>query len=478
MRPINRLALAILVLAAPAVFARGNSDAAIDHVLSRVTFGPTDADRAHVREIGIARYLDEQLDPASIDDGALERRLAALPTLRTSTPALLTRFDPPRPLPRHDEVFPVTYPAPPAVKPPATNPGQVVSELQRAAFVRAAYSNRQLYERMVGFWENHFSIFVNKDKDRLYLTSFDRDTIRPFAMGNFRQLLGAVAHSPAMLYYLDNWQSTSAHPRYSRNGGPTRLYGGLNENYARELMELHTLGVDGGYTQKDVQEVARCFTGWTIYKVNEDGLFMFNPAEHDNGEKWVLGHRIPPNGGIADGEMVLDILAHHPSTAHFIALKLARMFVGDYPPESVVRRGAAAFLKSDGSIAETLRAILTSREFRDGRTFDAKVKSPFEYAVSAVRATGAQTDGGPAMLAWIARMGQPLFGRITPDGYPDRAETWLSTGTLIERMNFAIALANNQIGGTRLPPALVAKTASNSPDQIALEIGSPKFQMR
>jgi uncharacterized protein (DUF1800 family) len=347
-------------------------------------------------------------------------------------------------------------------------PQPIVSELQRALLLRAVYSRRQLYERLVHFWENHFNVYVNKDADQLYLTSFDRDAIRPFAMGNFRSLLGATAHSPAMLYYLDNWQSGIS--RGGLEGRPARRSGGLNENYARELLELHTLGVDGGYTQHDVEEVARCFTGWTIYKVYDAGLFLFDPSQHDDGEKIVLGHRIPRGGGIADGEMVLDILAKHPSTAHFIATKLARMFVADDPPESVVRRAAAVFLKTNGSIADTVRTILLSPEFKSRRSYGAKVKSPFEYAASALRALDAETDAGPALLGWIARMGEPIFGRITPDGYPDRAESWLSTGTFVERLNFAIALANNQIAGTRYQ--------TKQPRDVALMIGSPPFQLR
>ncbi len=436
----------------------------IEHLLSRVTFGPTAEERGRVEKIGIDRYIDEQLDPASIDDNGPDQRLRSLPTLRTATPPLLARFNPPS-VQLPETFLMCTPPAVAAIK-PAGGPQPVITELQRATFLRAVYSRRQLYERMVGFWENHFNVYINKDADRFYLTSFDRDSIRPFALGNFRALLGAVAHSPAMLYYLDNWQSGI--PRGAASGKPVRRAGGLNENYARELLELHTLGVDGGYTQQDVEEVARCFTGWTIYRVNDVGLFMFDPSQHDDGEKIVLGHRIPSGGGIADGEMVLDILARHPSTARFIATKLARMLVSDDPPKSVVRRAAAAFTKSNGSIAETVRAILKSREFRRGK--EAKVKSPFEYAVSAVRALGAETDGSPAMLAWIARMGGPMFGRVTPDGYPDRADTWLSTGTLMERINFAIAIANNQIAGT--------KCAAGDATQTALRIGSPRFQVR
>jgi uncharacterized protein (DUF1800 family) len=460
------------------VDARGHDPMSVDHLLSRMTFGGTEQDQRHVAEVGVGPYIEEQLDPSSIDDHPLDERLAALTTLRAATPPLIARFSPPKP--QMPIVIPIDLPlctgtsVLPAVtsKTNAAGPQAVVTELQRAAFLRAVYSRRQLYERMVRFWENHFSVYVNKDVDRYYLTSFDRDTIRPFALGSFRALLGATAHSPAMLFYLDNWQSGVA--KGPLLGTPRRRSGGLNENYARELLELHTLGVNGGYTQRDVEEVARCFTGWTIYKVNDVGLFMFDPAQHDDGEKTVLGHRIPPGGGIADGEIVLDILAQHPSTAHFIATKLARMLISDDPPESVVRRAASVFLETHGSIAATVRSIITSREFGNSRTYEAKVKSPFEYAVSAVRLLGADTDGGKPILDWIARMGEPVFGRVTPDGYPDRAETWLSTGTLLERMNFAIALANNQIVGTRYPK----DPSDHDATPVALTIGSPKFQLR
>jgi uncharacterized protein (DUF1800 family) len=470
--------VAILVISvAASIEARGGERTSVEHLLSRVTFGVTEEDRRHVAEVGSSRYIEEQLAPSSIDDHELDARLAALSTLRVATPPLIARFSSPRP--QSPLVLPIELPLctglslPSAVpKPNAAGPQVVVTELQRASFLRAVYSRRQLYERIVRFWENHFSIYANKDADRLYLTSFDRDTIRPFALSNFRTLLGATAHSPAMLYYLDNWQSGT--PKGPLLGTPSRRSGGINENYARELLELHTLGVNGGYTQEDVEEVARCFTGWTVYKVNDVGLFMFDPAQHDDGEKVVLGHRISPGGGIADGEMVLDILARHPSTAHFIALKLARMLINDNPPETVVRRAAKVFLETDGSIAATVRSILASREFANKSNYDAKVKSPFEYAVSAVRLLGANTDGARAILDWIARMGEPIFGRVTPDGYPDRANAWLSTGTLLDRMNFAIALANNRIAGTRY----TGDARDQDAEQVALAIGSPRFQLR
>jgi uncharacterized protein (DUF1800 family) len=213
---------------------------------------------------------------------------------------------------------------------------------------------------------------------------------------------------------------------------------------------LHTLGVDGGYTQKDVQEVARCFSGWTIQKPNEEGLFLYRPGLHDNGEKIVLGHKIPAGGGMADGERVLDILATQPATAHFIATKLARRFISDDPPPSVIDRAAAVFLKTDGSIRETLRSIVTSPEFFSPATYRAKVRSPFEYVAAAMRALNAETDGDRPVLDAIGRMGQPVFGRITPDGYADRADQWLSSGAMVARFNFASALATNRMKGTTI----------------------------
>ncbi|HKC62830.1 MAG TPA: DUF1800 domain-containing protein [Pyrinomonadaceae bacterium] len=478
-------------------------DQRIAHVLARLSFGARPGDFERVKAMGIQAYIEQQLDPDSIDDSALNARLGKLPTLALAIPTLIEQYTPPKPAPSPSPMpsaspspspSPAPKPAmlaseamqmnaspnqaatkmegqqqasemkkpeenagakpaeqkPPAPKPPARNPQMIVTELQRAAVLRARYSERQLYEMLVDFWENHFSIYAQKDADRYMLTSFDRDVVRPFAMGRFRDLLGATAHSPAMLFYLDNWQSSVQRKYPATKDKPARTVGGINENYARELMELHTLGVDGGYTQKDVQEVARCFTGWTIRKPNEDGLFFFNPAAHDNGEKIVLGQKIPAGGGILDGERVLDILARHPSTAHFIATKLARRFIGDNPPEAVINRAAAVFLKTDGSIRETLRAIITSPEFFSRSAYRAKTRSPFEYAVAALRALDAETDGDRPLLDWIARMGQPIFGRITPDGYADRADQWLSSGALLVRFNFASALAVNAIKGTRI----------------------------
>jgi uncharacterized protein (DUF1800 family) len=379
-------------------------------------------------------------------------------------------------------------------------PQFITGELQMSRILRAVYSERQLQEVMVDFWTNHFNVFAAKGADRWLLTSYDRDTIRPHTLGKFYDLLLADAESPAMLFYLDNVQSVSPNsqpgpqlrPETLRNPMRALLMSnnpqqqrpqqqqrrGINENYARELMELHTLGVDGGYTQKDVQEVARCFTGWTILAprgagaaaaalMGRDtrenaGKFIFRPAVHDNGEKIVLGHKIPAGGGVKDGLMVLDILVHHPSTAHFIATKLVRHFVSDDPPPGLVDRVAQTFMKTDGDIREVLKAIFFSPEFNSVDAYRAKVKRPFELAISAVRTLGADTNGGPQLHQWIARMGQPLYGFQTPNGYSDLAENWVNTGALLERMNFALALVSNRIPGTRVDLSRFVGDMANS----------------
>jgi len=381
--------------------------------------------------------------------------------------------------------------------------------------LRAVYSERQLQEVMVDFWTNHFNVFAGKGADRWLLVSYDRDTIRPNAMGKFSDLLLATAQSPAMLFYLDNFQSVSPNAQL---GGGNRLRvqrgllaqllmgdrdnsrplvrmsndphqqrpqlqarRGINENYARELMELHTLGVEGGYTQKDVQEVARCFTGWTIFAPRGGGAaaeatmnrpradmlrenagkFFFNQRAHDDGEKVVLGHKIPSGGGIKDGLMVLDILAHNSATAKFVATKLVRHFVSDNPPAALVDRVAATFTKSNGDIRETLRAIFFSPEFNASEAYRAKVKRPFELAISAIRTLGAETNGGPQLHQWIARMGEPLYGFQTPNGYSDTAESWVNTGGLLERFNFGLMLASNRIPGTRVDLKRFVGNAAN-----------------
>jgi uncharacterized protein (DUF1800 family) len=329
----------------------------------------------------------------------------------------------------------------------------VLTNLQQQKVLRAAYSERQLEEVMVDFWFNHFNVFAGKGQTRVYLTEYERDTIRPRVLGSFRELLGAVAESPAMLFYLDNWRSSAPVEPRERRGMPrppqTRRRSGVNENYARELMELHTLGVDGGYTQQDVQEIARAFTGWTIANPREGGRFVFNPRMHDTREKTVLGQRVRAGGGRTDGEQVLDMLARHPSTARFIATKLARRFVSDEPPAALVARAAARFTSSGGNIRDVVRTIVTSPEFFAPEARRAKVKTPFEFVVSAVRATGLETSNALPLVQALRGLGMPIYGSQPPTGYADRAEAWVNAGALLGRMNFAVALTSGSLSGGR-----------------------------
>lgn len=530
------------------------------HVLNRLGFGARPGDVERVRAMGLDNYIKQQLNPGSIADTTVQAKVENLPALKMTTPELYAKYPQPaallRQLERRGEMPKELAAAMDARKKgnaaPAANdtdkagddkakampideatvknaladdgkntearramrdyliknnlqpPQRLVAELQASRVLRAVYSERQLQEVLVDFWTNHFNVFAQKGADRWLLVAYDRDTIRPHTLGKFQDLLLATAQSPAMLFYLDNFQSVSPNANMgggmggrrqgqnrplfdllmgrraggnrgaqNPNAGPggnmpnpqaaqQRRPRGINENYARELMELHTLGVDGGYTQKDVQEVARCFTGWTIYDPrgfrsaaldgpdDRAGQFFFNARTHDDGEKIVLGHKIPSGGGVKDGLMVLDILAHHPATAKFIATKLARRFVMDNPTPALVERIAAAFTKSGGDIRETLRAVFTSPEFNSPATYRAKIKTPFELTVSSIRALGGDTNGSPAINQWIARMGEPLYGYQAPTGYPDVAENWVNTGALLERLNFGLALASNRIPGTRV----------------------------
>jgi uncharacterized protein (DUF1800 family) len=390
----------------------------------------------------------------------------------------------------------------------------VLTELGEQKILRAVHSDRQLQEVLTDFWFNHFNVDARKGQSRFLLTEYEREAIRPHVLGRFRDLLEATAKSPAMLFYLDNWMSAdpNAAPPIARarpgrgrflrpNGGrpqqpPDRMRRGLNENYARELMELHTVGVDGGYTQKDVTEVARAFTGWTIENPRAGGGFRFEPRMHDKGEKIVLGERIGPGGGMDDGERVLDILAGHPSTAHFIAFKLARRFVDDEPPAALVDRAAARFQATQGDLREVMRVILTSPEFLAPAAHGAKVKTPFEFVTSAVRATGADVSNATALVRTMQQLGMPLYQCQPPTGYKDTADAWTNAGALINRMNFALALASNRVPGTSVASsadsraaalpgvdfseatrATIQKGATGS-ERMALALGSPEFQKR
>jgi uncharacterized protein (DUF1800 family) len=335
---------------------------------------------------------------------------------------------------------------------------RIVGDVQSAKLARAVGSERQLQEVMADFWENHFTVFAGKGLTRLFIPAYDRDVIRPLALGKFRDLLGAVAKSPAMLFYLDQWQSAadSVHPTLAETHSPARQRigrrpRGLNENYARELLELHTLGVEGGYTQQDVIEVARALTGWTM-NPRQGAEFVFRPEIHDAGEKIVLGHRLAAGRGVEDGEQVLDILARDPHTARFLARKLAVRFVSDEPPPALVERAARTFLQTDGDIREVVRTIVTSPEFFSGAAYRGKVKSPFELVASALRALGARPDTSMRSAQAVAFLGEPIFGHQAPNGWPETGESWMNSGAILNRINFGLALAAG-----RLPTASVAR---------------------
>ncbi len=386
---------------------------------NRLTFGPKAADLAWIELHGVDAFIEEQLAFEQIDDSAVTQSLQKLTTLNQSP----------------------TQPAP-------SNGENVLLELQQSALLRAVNSQRQLYELMVDFWSNHFNIYFRLPSDYILKTIDDRDVVRAHAMGTFRNLLDASAHSPAMLMYLNNNTSIGKQP---------------NENYARELMEQHTVGIDSGFTEDDVLNVARAFTGWTVNQtVNKKpvvGVFEFLGINHDIYPKVVLGHRMQSIPGVKDGEAVLDILASAAASATFISARLAQRFVADNPPDSVIKLGADAFQKSQGDIRATLGAILHSQEFKS--SFGLKVKRPFEFAASALRVLNAQTDGGNTIQSFMQRMGQPLFSWPFPDGYPDTAEAWINSGGMLARWSFAKALASNLIPGTQVNLAgLVAQKGS------------------
>jgi uncharacterized protein (DUF1800 family) len=328
--------------------------------------------------------------------------------------------------------------------------GVVTGELQQAKLLRAVYSERQLLEVMTDFWFNHFNVYLNKDADQYLTTAYERDVIRAHALGKFKDLLSATAHSPAMLFYLDNWLSigpNSPQAVAANKGKPGQAAPGLNENYGREVMELHTLSVNGGYTQHDVTELARVLTGWTIQPLEQGAAFNFDAKKHEPGDKTVLGEQIPENG-VHEGEQMLDILGHHPNTAKFVCRKLAMRFVSDDPPQALVDRMAQKFLATDGDIREVLRTLFKSPEFWSPKAYRAKVKTPFEFIVSSLRATGTDLTNAAPLLGNLNKMGMPLYQMVPPTGYSMAASTWMNSEALIDRMNFALALSDGKVGGT------------------------------
>jgi uncharacterized protein (DUF1800 family) len=473
-------------------------DAVILHTLNRLGYGPRPGDVEKVRAMGLEKWIDQQLHPDRIPDPAVATRLSSLRTIRLSTGELLERYDIPREAKREIAAKRAEMENASEEEMRAARrefmqkyrsgmdgtPQEVVQELQSAKILRAVYSERQLDEVLVDFWLNHFNVFAGKGPVKFMVGEYEREVIRPHAWGKFEDLLRATAESPAMLFYLDNW--LSADPNAPRGGfrGRARRRGfgappepgqgqgrkrGLNENYAREIMELHTLGVDGGYTQKDVTEVARCFTGWTLRNPRQGhSQFFFSERIHDRGEKQVLGHRIK-GGGRNEGDEVIHLLATHPSTARFISYKLARRFVADEPPKELVDRAAETFRKTGGDIRSVVKTIVTSPEFASPAARAAKIKTPLEFVVSAVRASGAEVDDARVLAQRLATMGMPLYQQQPPTGYKDTADAWVSTSGLLARLNLALDLTGGKVRGVAVDPAAAVSAQS---------LGSPEFQRR
>ncbi len=548
------------------------ADQQVQQVLSRLAFGARPGDVQAVRDMGVDVWIARQLEPKKIPDASMDEFLKHFTSLDAKGGELEAKYPPPgqalaklaakegisrdsarlaskgknkKNAKDDDAMMAGSSPAGSRISAADSlkirQAGQesyrVVGELSSAKIARAVGSERQLNEVMVDFWENHFNLFAGKDRTRYYLPEFDKDVIRPNALGKFRTLLGAVAKSPAMLTYLDNAQSVadSGRPtlrsaqlprRIAVNSNAIRMQGrgaraqqmtigelmdrkllapqqearfsklspenlaelrsltlaqamqrqdllapklaarrpkGVNENYARELMELHTLGVDGGYTQADVIQVARALTGWTIAPVNQGGDFLFRPETHDAGAKMILGVQFPAGRGIEDGEEVLDMLAKSPATAKFIATKLARRFVSDVPPQALIDRAARTFLSTDGDIRETLRTIITSPEFFSAASYRSKVKSPFELVTSTLRAMGAQPDSTPRAVQFVARLGEPMFGHQAPDGYPEDGDAWMNTGSILNRINFGLAAASGRVPNVSLSDWAPGKELASLP---------------
>lgn len=535
-----------------------SEDQKIVHVLNRLGFGARPGDVERVKKLGLQKYIDQQLNPTLIDDAAAEAKLKGLDVFGMTTAQIFAKYPNPGALlrqleggrqaqanARNNSALTSGAMADPAAEQQMTadeqrERRQKLQELYREydlrpanqllpqiignRVLRAVYSERQLQEVMVDFWQNHFNVFAGKAAVRWYIPSYERDVLRKNALGNFKDLVAGTAQHPAMLFYLDNFESVAPQADSTAGrGGNNRLQEamrsgnlnarqrerikqrqgltdaeldarikqgqqvaqnrqrrGINENYARELMELHTMGVDSGYTQKDIVEVARAFTGWTIADPRgyrraaaemiqgeedmrlarlqrqagipddiESGEFYFNERWHDKDAKTVLGQKVS-EGGVKDGLKVIDILVKHPSTAKFIARKLAVKFVSDTPSDALVGRIADAFSKSNGDIKTTLRALFSDKEFFAPENYRAKIKSPFELAVSSIRTLGGNTNANPALIAMLNKLGEVPYGYQAPTGYPDTAEDWVNTGALLERLNFAVAVASNRIPGTRV----------------------------
>ncbi|MGA7622175.1 MAG: DUF1800 domain-containing protein [Candidatus Acidiferrales bacterium] len=484
-------------------------DEAIMQAMNRLAYGPRPGEVERIRQMGLDKWVEQQLHPESIDDRVLDQRLERYPTLRLSSKELLEKYPRPEQLAKQQGI--TKEQAQDQLKTrqetaesqvivtgnenldkaqqqlaKVQGPNRIIAELSMAKVDRAIYSDRQLEAVMEDFWFNHFNVFANKGDDKWLLTSYERDTIRPHTMGKFPDLLIATAKSPAMLFFLDNFLSAdpAAVARMQAQKDMRRRYQGafaggslptpgtfpgpatgpapgaatvavkkpdrgLNENYGREVMELHTVGVDGGYTQKDVIQMAECLTGWTIHEPRKDPQFFFDAKIHAEGKKVVMGHTFN-YGGEKDGEEALRMLASRPATAKFISTELARHFVSDNPPPALVTRMAKTFEASNGDIRAVLKSMIYSPEFWSKDAYRAKVKTPFELVASTARALNAEVTITLPLTQWVGRMGEPLYLCQPPTGYSDKSETWVNTGALLNRLNFALAFAGDKMNGAEV----------------------------
>lgn len=439
----NACVLLLQLLLAGSVFAQSSSAPQALHAVNRLSFGPTPGELARVMQMGVDRYVDEQLNPERLPLPAqLTRQLDSLRTPRMSQDELITQYRDALQAAKKEKDADQD-----AGKDQRREMVQtMVLESGEARLLRALQSPRQLEEVMVDFWFNHFNVFSGKGLTRVLVESYEREAIRPHAMGKFRDLLGATAHHPAMLFYLDNWLSAAPGYQAPRRTPDFAKSSGLNENYARELMELHTLGVDGGYSQTDVTELARMLTGWTINPRKGTGgsAYFFDASRHDRGTKVWLGQTISDRGQ-AEGEWALDVLAASPATARHVSFKLAQYFVSDVPPQALVDRLSKRFLETQGDIRAVLKTLLTSPEFRDPKAYNAKFKTPYRYLLSSVRASGLAVTSVRPLLNTAYQLGMPLYGCQTPDGYKNTEEAWLNPDAITRRVNFSVAFASGKL---------------------------------
>jgi uncharacterized protein (DUF1800 family) len=511
-------------------------DEAILHAMNRLAYGPRPGDVEQVRRAGLEKWIEQQLHPETINDADLNLRLERYPTLAMSSKRLLEEFPHPDQNAKQQgltkEQAKQQYEDQQKAKQQQAEsqiivtgndnldkaqqqlaklqgPNRIIAELSMAKVDRAVYSNRQLQAVMEDFWFNHFNVFANKGDDKWFLTAYERDTIRPHSMGKFSELLLATAKSPAMLYFLDNYLSAdpaavarqealknfrraryqgafaggsmptpgtfpgpaTSGPVPAPNAAPKKADRGLNENYGREVMELHTVGVDAGYTQQDVIQMAECLTGWTIHEPRKDPQFFFDEKIHDQAKKVVMG-RTFNYGGEKDGEEALKMLATQPATARFISTEIARHFVSDNPPATLIARMAKTFSASNGDIRAVLRTMIYAPEFWSKDAYRSKVKTPFELVASTSRALNAESTITLPLSQWVGRMGEPLYLCQPPTGYSDKAETWVNTGALLNRLNFALAFAGDKMGGATvdLNPMLGAEASQDPSAALARSI--------